>query len=148
MINELVVREMKKILSTILVCIIMLICISGCGKEKHIYDTAESVNVMNDTGTEKIAEFGLIKADESDCTEDAIADCYYNYFKTGEYDYCVIVFNDSDPVEGVFMSDAVVEKGALLTEKGDNVYSLSGNAEDVVFYFPAEDGKTLSKIEN
>ena len=111
--------------------------------EFHLYDWARVKPVMNGIRTEKIGEYSVIKADSSDCTEEALADWYYNYVSKNDFDYCLIIYTDKDKKLGCYATDILVQKdvGIECDEYGD--YYL-GNSDNVTTYGPSEDGKTLT----
>lgn len=114
--------------------------------EAHIYDSSEIKDVMNGTRTEKIGEYSVIYAASSECTEDTVADWYYNFVAVHNYNYNIIVFTDKDEPEGCYAIHSMVEIGVMFDKDEYGDYSV-GASKDAVIYAPSDDGKTLIKLE-
>jgi hypothetical protein len=111
--------------------------------ETHLYDNAEVVNMMNGTGTEKIGTVTVIKANQADCTEDALYDWYVNYVKRhSDSNYHVIVYNDIEN-KGVYSNGlGFIQKDITLTP--DNGTYMIGDDAGSTYYTVDENAKKLN----
>lgn len=157
-------RNMKKMLLAIL-STVMALSLVACGGSTsvdkssseevnhttqsvaHLYDRAVEKPVMNGVRTESIGEYSVTKADSSECTDEAIADWYYNYVAKHDFNYCLIVYTDKDEEYGCYSIDGMVQKDIEIEmdEYGD--YSM-GSSPDMVTYIPSDDGETLTALES
>lgn len=104
----------------------------------HIYDNAEIRDVHNGFGTEVIGKFSLIRAPYASCTEEALADWYYNHVKDGGYNWCMILYSDRDDLSGVFCNaSGLIEKDVKFEEDSFNQYRL-GDASNETIYIPSD----------
>ncbi len=113
--------------------------------DTHIYDSAEIVDLMNGTGTSKIGTISVVKAKQSECTEEALADWFFNYVKkNSDCNYHIIVYTDVDG-KGVYAlgSGLFIQKDVNLTDNGDGTYS-TGDDAGSTYYTVNEDTQTLS----
>ena len=129
------------LLALIVAFFVFIFAVGGSGS-KHIYDDAEVLDVMNGFKTEKIGEMSVVRADESEVTEEVLADWYYNYVNQHDYNWNVIVYTDSNPTKGCYAIKGLINKDVLLDE--NDTYSLSSDAGSTT-YVPNNDGKTLKK---
>ena len=111
--------------------------------EFHLYDWARVKPVMNGIRTEKIGEYSVIEADSSDCTEEALADWYYNYVAKNDFNYCLVVYTDKDEKLGCYATDIFVQKDVEIEQDEYGDYYL-GDSDSATTYGPSEDGKTLT----
>lgn len=111
--------------------------------ETHLYDNAEVLNMMNGTGTEKIGTVTVIKANQADCTEDALYDWYVNYVKRhSDSNYHVIVYNDIEN-KGVYSNGlGFIQKDITLTP--DNGTYMIGDDAGSTYYTVDENAKKLN----
>lgn len=107
--------------------------ISDYSLAEHIYDNAE-VKEVNNTSV------SVIHANESEITDEVLNDWYKNYVSENDYNYCVIVYDDTNPVRGVYGTKSVVQKGVELIS--DNGGYHVGSDRGSTFYTIKED-KTL-----
>lgn len=129
----------KGIVATLLVFVLTLVlcaCGGGSSGEKHIYDNAEVVDVMNGTGTEKIGECSVIKASSSDVTDEVLNDWYFNYVEQNDFNWCVIVYTDQEG-QGVYASSGVVERNTGLEKDTDGSYMLV-SSDTATVYMPVD----------
>jgi len=119
------------------------------GEEKEnraVYTDAEIVDLMNGLGTSKVGTMSVSKADQSDCTEEAIADWFFNYVKkNSDCNYHVIVYNDN-PEKGVYTIGGqfgMIQKDISLTKNGDGTYAVGDDAGSTI-YLVNEDNKTIT----
>lgn len=142
---------LKKVILGIVVVFVIL-CVIGALNDgnsgndvadSHIYDSAEVIDVMNGSGTEKIGEYSLIKADSSEITEDVLADWYFNYVEKNDFNWCVILYSDKSDSTGVYSGGGFVEVGLILEDSGDGVY-MAGDTSSATMYTPS-DGKLVKQ---
>lgn len=114
--------------------------------ENHLYDNAEIRDVMNGPRDTKLGEMAVIKADSKDCTEEAIADIYYNFFEKNDYNWITLIYTDKNDNTGIYFNTAMVGVNDQfeVDEYGD--YSVVESPEEIL-YVPSGDGKTLTKME-
>ena len=112
--------------------------------ETHIYDSAEVVDLMNGFGTEKIGTITVIKANQSDCTEDALLDWYINYVKkNADSNYHLIVYNDVAN-KGVYSNGfGFIQKDIEIIAEDNGSY-MTGDDAGSTYYTVDETAKTLS----
>lgn len=112
--------------------------------EVHLYDKAEVRDVLNGTRNAKIGEYVVIFADSSECTEEALADLYFNYFSDQNFNYLVIIYSDKDGTSGVYVNTGIigVNDNFQKDEYGD--YMLIDSPEEIL-YSPNKTDKTLIK---
>ena len=133
----------SKIVSVLLVCILVFSTCAcggsgdgedGSSTEKHIYDSASVVDVMNGVGTEKIGECSVIEAKSTDITDEVLEDWYFNYVEQNDFNYCVIVYTDANDNSGVFTNGSFVEKGATLEKQDDGSYMLADSDNAITYW--------------
>lgn len=110
----------------------------------HIYDNAEVVDLMNGYGTEVIGSITISKASKKDCTDDALADWYFNYVKNHlDSNYHLIVYTD-EKNQGVYSSNGFIQKDIELEpDETGSSYSLGDDAGST-YYSIDETSKTIS----
>ena len=113
--------------------------------EAHIYDNGEVRPVMNGYGTEQIGEYSVVYADSKDCTEEALADWYYNYICANDFNYSLIVYSDNEK-KGCYGTSAFVEKDVAI-EKEEGGALILGSEDGATSYGPSDDGKTLINLK-
>lgn len=107
--------------------------------ETHIYDDAEVLDVLNGSGTDVIGEFSLTIADSSEITDEVLADWYFNYVTVNDYNWCVILYSDSDSNEGVYAIQGFVDKDVTLSvNETDGTYVLE-DSSNATTYYPTSD---------
>lgn len=111
--------------------------------EFHLYDWARVRPMMNGIRTEKIGEYSVIEADSSECTEEALADWYYNYVAKNDFNCCFILYTDKDEKVGCYATDIFVQKDVEIEQDEYGDYYL-GDSDNATTYGPSEDGKTLT----
>lgn len=111
----------------------------------HIYDNAEIVDLMNGFGTDKIGSITVTKANQSDCTEDALIDWYFNYIKKHTDCNCHFIIYNDNPQKGVYsLGSYFIQKDVVLVANTDGSYMLDNDAGSTYFSVN-EDTKTLTK---
>ncbi|MCR4672971.1 MAG: hypothetical protein K5637_07020 [Lachnospiraceae bacterium] len=109
-----------------------------------IYESAQIVDVMDGTGTEKIGTISLVKANQSDCTDAALADWFFNYvLNNTDCDYHLIIYNDVAN-KGVFANANLIVKDAALNKEKDGTYTLGDDDSGSTYYTVNESEKTIS----
>ena len=113
--------------------------------EKHIYDNATSELIA---GGDTAQFYSLCTAASSDCTEEALADWYYNYILPNKhrYKYFIILYSDKS-YEGVHYSDGLIEKDVEIVQERTYKYHYLYDNTGATTYIPAGDGKTLTVQE-
>lgn len=110
-------------------------------KEKHIYDKAKVVDMMNGMGTKAIGKVSIIEAQSTDVTQEALEDWYFNYVKPHEkeFNYCLILYTDKNKKEGVLCSAGVLTKDTPLEkDKYGETYSKTQSGGTI--WGPTDDG--------
>lgn len=120
---------------------------SAAGQTNGIYANAEIVDLMNGTGTEKIGTISVVRAEQSACTDEALADWYFNYVKKhSDCNYHIIAYTDI-PRKGVYTmgkgSIEFIQKDVALTEDSDGSFSIGDDAGST-YYSVDADSKTIA----
>lgn len=111
-------------------------------KGDHIYNYATTVKMMNGSEDRTIGYVTICKAAQSDCTDEALADWYFNYvLKHPDSNADFIVYTDVEG-KGVFASSGFIEKDATLEAQRDGTYMLAGD-EGSTMYYPDSRTRTL-----
>ena len=94
-----------------------------------IYADAKIVDLMNGFGTEKIGTISVVRAQQSACTEDALADWFFNYVQAhSDCNYHIIAYTDN-PTKGVYtLGKDFIQKDVSLTEETDGSFSVGDSA--------------------
>ena len=101
----------------------------------HIYDNAEIIPL-------KVGTMSLVRADRDDCTDEALADWFFNYVSKQDCNYHIIAYNDS--TKGVYTTGSIsIMKDIELIDEGKGVYSI-GNDEGATLYSMDDTTKTIS----
>ena len=114
--------------------------------EFHIYDDASTRAVMNGFRTEKLGEYSIVYALSEEVTEEALNDWYYNFVSVNDYNWCMILYLDSDEPFGVYSSNGLVQKNIGFDKDEYNDYSLGDMTADTITYYPGDDG-TLKMLD-
>lgn len=114
-------------------------------KEFHLYEKAEVKDVMNGFRDKKLGEYVLIKADSKDCTEENLADLYYNYFAKKDFNFLIILYTDKNNDSGVYMNKAMIGVNDLFQKDEYGDYSVIESPDEII-YCPSEDEKTIKKM--
>lgn len=104
-----------------------------------IYNNASIEDLKNGTGTETIGQVSIIHANKADITDDVLNDWFSNHVSKNDYNYCVIVYDDVTPTQGVYATKNQVQKDIELIPD-NNVYSV-GSDSGSTFYSVGNDGK-------
>ena len=115
-------------------------------KEAHIYDGVEIKDIFNGMRTNKIGEYSVIRASSDACTEDALADWYYNFVQKNNYNYNIILFTDKENLMGCYSINGMVETGTAFIEDEYGDYMV-GETHNSVIYSPSGDGITLKRMK-
>lgn len=111
--------------------------------EPHLYDRAYVKPMMNGARTERIGEYSVIEADSSECTDEVLADWYYNYVSKNDFNYCLIVYTDKNKNSGCYATELLVQKDVGIEQDEYSDYYL-GDPDNATTYGPSEDGETLT----
>ncbi len=109
----------------------------------HIYDNAEIVDLMSGDGSKKIGTISVIKAEKSECTDEALLDWYFNYVK--EHDDCtynLIVYTDVHGRGVSSLGKERIQKDYKIIEDGHGSYTL-GDSSGATYYDVDEEEKKL-----
>ena len=113
--------------------------------EKHLYDEIEIKDAIGEDN-KKHGEFVLIKADSKDCTESALEDVYFNFFKKHDYNWIALIYNDKDDNSGIYFNIAMIQVNAHFTVDDKDVYHVdAGEEPNQIIYTPNEDGSSFNK---
>lgn len=109
-----------------------------------IYADAEIVDLMSGIGNNKIGTISVTRANQADCTDEAIADWYFNYVqKNSDCNYHIIVYSDN-PTKGVYsLGKGFVQKDVNLIDEKNGTYSIGDDAGST-YYNVDEDNKTIT----
>ncbi len=112
-----------------------------------IYANAEIVDLMNGSGTEKIGTISVVRAEQSACTEEALADWFFNYVEQhSDCNFHIISYIDN-PEKGVYAwgkgIGPFIQKDVALTEEEHGSFMLGDDAGSTV-YSVDKDSKTIS----
>lgn len=104
--------------------------------EKHIYDDAKIVDMMNGAGTKAIGKVSVLKMSSADLTQEALEDWYFNYAKknvnAGEgWNFALIVYTDKNNL-GVMYNGSLTKDVPLTKNKKDETYSAGSGGDMLV----------------
>ena len=106
---------MKKIF-VVLVALLLV----GCGNT--LSDKIVTRAIVN-ANYDSLGEYGLVEADSSEVTEEALKELY-NTFQKKDLEYLVVVYKD-DPAHGVYMIENMIETGVTLQQDENADYLLA-----------------------
>jgi type II secretory pathway pseudopilin PulG len=109
----------------------------------HIYDNAEIKDVMNGTHSTKLGEYSIITVDSSECTEEVIADWYFNYVIENDYNWCMIIYSDQKDNSGIYAIKGYIDTDVIFDVDKYGDYSI-GDSSNSTTYVP--DGESTLKI--
>lgn len=112
--------------------------------QEHIYDNAVIKDIVNGSRTEKIGEYSIINIDSKQVTKEALTDWYFNYVATHDFNWCMILYTDSDNYEGVYAIEGMVEKDVSFEQDEYGDYAKLNSSKSVLFA-PSNGG--LSEIK-
>ena len=117
---------------------------SGASSEGTIYENAEILDLMTGDGSKVNGSMSLVKASQADCTEEALADWYFNYVeKHSECNYHIIVYSDN-PEKGCYANGfGFIQKDISLIQEADGTY-YTGDDAGVTYYEVNSDTKTIT----
>lgn len=115
--------------------------------ETHIYDNAEVLNVMNGSGTDIIGETSLVIADSNEITDEELNDWYFNYVVMNDFNWCVILYSDSDNNEGVYATHGYLQEGVIFSiDDTDGTYIIE-DSSNAITYYPTDDDALEIQVE-
>lgn len=131
---------------SVAVCSLCVVC--GCSGtssdgESHIYDNAKVEDVMSGDGSQKVGEYSLIEAPESEITDEVIVDWYLNYVDQNDFNWCMILYSDNEPY-GVYSSGGYVDKGVTFALDADDEYYVE-SSDGATTYVIDDDGTIIQK---
>lgn len=111
--------------------------------ENSIYADAEIVDLMSGAGNNKVGTVSISRAKQADCTEDALADWYFNYVQEHtDCNYHLVVYTDV-PSKGVYSNGLnFIQKDVTLIEDDDGTYS-TGDDAGSTYYDVFNDTQTI-----
>ena len=109
----------------------------------HLYDIAEVRDIMNDSRTEKVGEYSLIRVNSSEVTKEALADWYFNYVAKNNFRWSMILYTDRDDNTGV-CATSYIEMDVNFMEDEYGEYSI-GKTFNGIIYVPTE-YRTIEKM--
>jgi len=110
----------------------------------HLWKMASIRPVMNGTGTERIGDYAFIEANKDMCTDEALADLYFNFVAKNNFNWCMVMYSDKDDNSGVYLNTGMIEKNVHFEKDGDGW--MLGDTSGETIYYPADDGKTIKKM--
>ncbi len=113
-------------------------------QQKHIYDNAVIKDVLNGFRTEKIGEYSVIEVDSAQVTKEALTDWYFNYVAINDFNWCMILYTDSDNYDGVYAIQGLVEKDISFEKDEYGDYAKLSNPNSIIF---APDNGNLVEIK-
>lgn len=120
--------------------------LSSESNEHHLYNNALVKDVMNGSRDKKLGEYAVIKANSSECTEEAIADIYFNYFKKNNFNWITLLYTDKNDGSGIYFNNAMIGVNDIFVQDKYGDYSVI-TPDDEIVYIPNDDGKTITKME-
>ena len=103
---------------------------------------AEVTDLMNGTGTKAIGTYSVSRATQGECTDEALADWYYNFvLKNPDCNFHVIVYDDVAD-KGVYANKGFVQKDITIVQENNGNY-MTGDDAGSSYYHESDDGKTL-----
>lgn len=103
--------------------------------QPHIYDNAVVKDVINGSRTDKIGEYSVIEIASDMVTEEALNDWYFNYVEKNDFNWCMILYADSENYEGVWTNGALVETGVHFEQDEYGDYAMK-DASTTSIYAP------------
>ena len=135
-------------------------------EEEPIYANAEIVDLMSGDNSKKIGTISVVKANQADCTEEALIDWYFNYVMDNkDCNYHVIVYNDISD-KGVYGNALGYENGEGFIQKdielikedggtyaigdsaGSTTYDVDYNNKTITARFEMADAATTEEIRD
>lgn len=108
------------------------------------YGKEEVHEIMNAELTESVGTYTVIQLDSKDCTEEALADLYFNYFVKNNMNQLFILYSDKDDMTGIFITTGCIFVNEQFADDGNGGYSIC-NSPDEIQYVPIDE-KTIEKL--
>lgn len=108
------------------------------------YGKEEVHEILNAELTESVGTYTVIQLDSKDCTEEALADLYFNYFVKNNMNQLFILYSDKDDMTGIFITTGCIFVNEQFAEDGNGGYSIC-NSPDEIQYVPIDE-KTIEKL--
>ena len=101
----------------------------GENEKTSIYQDAEIIDMMSGSGTQKIGTESVVRAKQSDCTEEALLDWYFNFVKKNDDCKCHVIVYSDIPNKGVYTGGmGFIQKDITLVPDEDGTYSMGDDA--------------------
>lgn len=102
-------------------------------------------------GLEKVkGEYAVISVKKSECTQEALADLYYNYFhknKANNLKKIYLIYSDNEYDQGATIDKDCIRLDVVITKKQNGECSAAGEVGKIL-YKPNYDGKTIKELCN
>lgn len=108
------------------------------------YGKEEVHEIMNADLSEAVGSYTVIQMDSKDCTEEALADLYFNYFVKNNMNQLYIIYADKDDLTGIFINTGCIFVNEQFAEDGNGGYSIC-NSPDEIQYVPYDE-HTIEKL--
>lgn len=92
--------------------------------ERHIYDNAVIRNIFNDSHAKKLGEYSIIYISSIEATVENLTDWYFHYVKANSYNWCMILYTDSDKNKGAYSICGIVVKDVFFEQDEYGDYAL------------------------
>lgn len=98
---------------------------TGIDSNGNFYADAEIINLRNGGG-KIVGSFSIVKADQNDCTDQALLNWYFDYVKNNSNcSYHIILYSDN-PKKGVYSTgDGFISKDVILDKNKNGSYSVA-----------------------
>ena len=108
----------------------------------HLYTNAQIRDLMNGPRTEKVGEYVVIYANSADCTEDTLADLYFNYFLKNDFNWLAVIYTAKEDNRGVYINKGTVYVNTFFEEDEHGDYSTKSSPDELL-YIPGDDGSSI-----
>lgn len=126
-----------------------------------ISETAETKDLKSGDGSNVIGKVSVAHAKKEDVTDEALSEWYKTIVSDGDYNFCLIVYDDVNPTQGVYAIKSLVQKDVELipdndvyqlgSDRGSTVYMVKDDKSLEVYYMePTEEeaNEIISKIDS
>ena len=90
--------------------------------------------MLNGMRTERIGSYSVVFADSTQCTDEALADWYFNHVAKGECNWYMILYTDKENM-GVYAISSLIQKDVSFEKDQYGDYSL-GSTSNCTLYAP------------
>lgn len=109
-----------------------------------IYSHAEVRPVYNGSETKKLGEYSVCEVLSEDCTEEALADWFFDYVDKHDYNWCMVLYSDKDDLSGVYAIKSEVIKDVKFAVDESGQYYVSESIGKPR-YVPDHENRTLKR---